>query len=48
MYDLNTIRQMNERLAQGAASLVTKTPEPTDEAQADYDEYLDQQFWGDH
>ena len=24
-------------------------PEPTyDERQADYDEYLDQQFWGDH
>ena len=31
MYDLNTIRQMNERLAQGAASLVTKTPEPVHE-----------------
>lgn len=28
MYDLNTIRQMNERLAQGASSLATKTPEP--------------------
>lgn len=28
MYDLNTIRQMNERLVQGASSLATKTPEP--------------------
>ena len=49
MYDLAVLdhaRRVLERLAN--LPQIEEEPEPTSAEEREYDEYLDQQFWGDH
>ena len=49
MYDLAVLdhaRRVLERLA--SLAQIEEEPEPTSDEEREYDEYLDQQFWGDH